>query len=163
MNHALDMIYKNFPNVKKRMEDPSSVVLSNEGEMIFYQLAQFVSEPKKNKKTVLNLADAYNILNKKELRFYLDVLEYDFNPSGRIGETGTFKASEYIKQSSFFEEVVREIPNTRMRSKQYFWRYVELGTVVPSPDVEIDGQRFWHKQTVADFIKKEKKTPLRKL
>ena len=163
MNHALDMIYKNFPNVKKRMEDPSSVVLSSEGEMIFYQLAQFVDEPNKNKKTVLNHADAYNILNKNQLRLYLDVLEYDFHPSGRIGETGTFQASEYIKQSSFFEKVVKEIPNTRMRSKQYFWRYVELGTVVPPPDVVIDGQRFWHIKTVKDFIKEEKKNPLRKL
>ncbi|TCI25315.1 hypothetical protein EVJ32_10980 [Exiguobacterium sp. SH5S4] len=163
MNHALDMIYKNFPNVKKRMEDPSSVVLSSEGEVVFYQLAQFVSDPKKNKKTVLNHSDAFNILNKKELRFYLDVLEYDFNPTGRIGETRTFQASEYIKQSSFYKEVVREIPNTRMHSKQYFWRYVELGTVVPTPDVVIDGQRFWHIQTVKDFIEEEKKSPLRKL
>jgi hypothetical protein len=163
VNRALEMIYANFPNVKKRMEDPSSVVLSNEQELVFYQLALFISEPKKKKKTLLNHTDAYNILDDKQMRLYLDVLDYSFNPSGRLNKKNeTFKASDYIKQRTFFNMLVEAVPNTTMDKKAYFWRYVTLGTVVPPPDLVIDGVLFWLKETVEAFLEEEKKSPLRK-
>lgn len=162
MNRGLELIYHNFPNVKKRIEDPSSVILSNEEELVFYQLALFMNEPKGQKKTLLNHTDAYNKLNAKSLRLYLDILDYALTPSGKLDGNETFEPSKYVKQRTFFERLVEAIPNTTIDKTTYFWRYVQSGKIIPPPDLIIDEQNFWLEETVEKFIEEEKKSPFRK-
>ena len=157
MNRGLELVYDNFPNVKKRMEDPSSVVFESEEEIIFYQLALFISEPQNKKKTILNLTDAHNALERDKLRLYLDVVDYCLVPSGKLeNHYKGFDATEYVKQRTFYDMLVQAIPNTTLNSS-HFWRSVKQGKIVPSPDLVIDGQNFWLKSTVKQFIQEEKK------
>ncbi|MDI3236454.1 hypothetical protein QK289_15670 [Exiguobacterium antarcticum] len=167
MKHALKMLYQRYPDVEKAKEDPAFSENLKPEELLFFRLSLFISNPKKHE---LYLSKVHSVLQDDELMFFFEILQTFYkkdtkklnNASNLFSESiKEFDPSEYYKAATFLERIQKEIPNTTLRSVN-FWSYLSQKLVIPSPDLAIDTVKFWKTSTIQEFIEKEKKTPKRK-
>ncbi|MFS0783339.1 hypothetical protein [Bacillus sp. 1P06AnD] len=155
---TVEMIYKKYPNVKLKADNPSdpSVLLTVE-ESVFFQMVMFFNNPDSFQFSINIL---YSNLKNEELFFALKCLiEYFQKDTSLLNEIeqsiyDNELLSEKLLNQKLFSEYVESALNIKFSSSmvRVYW----LRGKVPTADLIIDGTPYWKEKTVLKFIEQER-------
>ena len=155
MKKSLNHIYKEYPNVAKKMKD-QDVVLTNV-EDVFYQLALFANDPDTYS---FNLTLIYKNLTDDHLVFALETIIDFFQSDTYLIKD---KSVSFIRNSDEIEELYNQTMFAKYLSENGLTSfsprsinvYYERGKL-PKADKIINNRPHWYKSTVELFLENKK-------
>lgn len=159
MKKATSLIVKQLPFIEKILQSGESVnrtedssVKLNEVEKTFLQLVLFFENPEKEN---FKIASLYKHLDDEWLELALQAIYVFFSEDTYLMKTSTFsviKENDAYKNQTQFAQYLKSNGLQYDRSKINV--YLKRG-IIPKPDLEIAGSKYWKGSTCEAFLKKE--------
>lgn len=160
MKQSTKNILNSFPVLEDKIPNDESVLLEeqvlnqlNDTEQVFLKLVWFFEKPYENN---FNLFDLFNQIDKDWLSLALESITIFFYKDNYFEDNTSFliltEQDEYLNQSDFadFLNENKEAHGKKF-SRPMVNTYLKRG-LIPSPDIEIAGAKYWLKETCAEYV-----------